>query len=52
MAVLSPFSGTFFHVRENLPVLNVWVIDFDSSPDACIGPTIVEVARKFTKLGG
>ena len=49
---MSLFSGAFFHVRENLPVLNVWVVNFDDGPNAVVGPNVVEVARKYTQSPG
>ena len=52
MAVLSLFSGTFFHVKANLPVLNVWVVDFDNSTNAFVGPTVTELARQYTTSPG
>lgn len=55
IAVMSLFSGTFFHIEENLPVLNVWIVDFDqgtNSSTAIVGPTIVETARSITNSPG
>ena len=52
MAVLSLFSGVFFHVKENMPVLNIWVVNFDVSTDAIVGPTIVDLAQRYTESPG
>jgi Protein of unknown function (DUF3533) len=55
IGVLSLFSGVFFHVQENLPVLNVWVVDFDQTTQistAIVGPTITETARGLTSFPG
>ncbi|KAL2866928.1 SNG1 family protein [Aspergillus lucknowensis] len=47
LCVLSLYWAVQYRVEANLPALKVWVVDFDDSPDALVGPAVTDLAEEI-----